>query len=79
MALQLILYSTSACHLCELAKDLVGPCLNAGVQLRELDISDDDELFSRYGVKIPVLRREDTGAELNWPFTAPEIERLLAD
>jgi hypothetical protein len=78
MALQLILYSTSACHLCELAKDLLAPWSGAGVRLREVDISDDDELFSRYGVKIPVLRREDTGAELNWPFTALEVERLVA-
>lgn len=64
IATMLILYGTSACHLCEQAADLLD-ALGAGY--RSEDISASDELFERYGLTIPVLRRED-GAELNWPF-----------
>jgi len=42
-----------------------------------VEIADDDELLERYGVRIPVLQRLDTGAELDWPFDAVAIERLL--
>ncbi|TDG13755.1 glutaredoxin family protein [Seongchinamella unica] len=69
----LTLYGTSACHLCELAAALL---MAAGVAYEEVDISESDELFERYGVKIPVLRRED-GQELNWPFDEEALVRFL--
>ena len=34
-------------------------------------------LQARYGERIPVLRREDTGAELDWPFTAGSVASFL--
>ena len=73
----LILYSTGACHLCEQALELMQPLLAEGCRVREVDISESDELFERYGVLIPVLRREDSGAELNWPFDLEEVKDLL--
>ncbi len=69
----LTLYGTSACHLCELAAELL---IAAGASCRHVDISESDELFERYGVLIPVLRRED-GAELNWPFDATALAIFL--
>jgi glutaredoxin-related protein len=75
--LRLILYSTSACHLCEQALELLQSIETVELSVEEVDISDSDELFKRYGVLIPVLRREDTGAELNWPFNGQDIEQLL--
>ena len=69
-----ILYGTSACHLCEIAAALLD---NAGVPYRHVDISESDDLFERYGVTIPVLRRED-GEELNWPFDAQALGAFLA-
>jgi hypothetical protein len=77
MTVELVLYSTSACHLCEQALALIQPLLGDTVQLRELDISGSQELFQRYGTTIPVLRAPSTGRELNWPFTAAEVLRLL--
>ena len=41
-------------------------------------IADDAELLEQYGVRIPVLRRVDTGEELDWPFDAAAVRRLLA-
>lgn len=69
----LMLYGTSACHLCEQAADLLTV---AGHSFRHVDISDSDALFARYGVLIPVLRRED-GEELNWPFDGAALQCFL--
>lgn len=69
----LTLYGTSACHLCELAAELLG---KSGAEFEEIDISDSDMLFDRYGVIIPVLRRED-GQELNWPFDEQALKGFL--
>ncbi len=73
----LILYSTSACHLCELAEELLMPLVQQGLLVAVDDIADSDELFTRYGERIPVLRRPATGAELDWPFDAEAIAGLL--
>jgi len=40
--------------------------------LEEIDISGSDELFGRYGERIPVLQHAD-GSELCWPFYAAEL------
>jgi hypothetical protein len=44
---------------------------------RELEISDDETLLERYGLTIPVVRREDTGSELSWPFDEAQLLRFL--
>lgn len=75
---QPILYGTSACHLCELAEALLRQARGEGLLAAfiTVDISDSDELMSRYGLRIPVLKRRD-GAELGWPFGAPELAVFL--
>lgn len=76
----LILYTTLGCHLCEQAKEQVWPLLaDSRWRLKEVDIADSDALVERYGVRIPVIARADTGAELGWPFAAEAVERLLSD
>lgn len=70
------LYATSACHLCELAAQMlqeIEPTLN----VQSIEIADDDALITRYGTTIPVLKRLDTNAELNWPFTNLDIEKFI--
>ena len=69
----LTLYGTSACHLCELAAALL---MAAEAPFEEVDISESDALFERYGLTIPVVRRED-GRELNWPFDEEALARFL--
>jgi len=68
------LYGTSACHLCELAQEMLeARCrLQPGIAFEKVDISASDALFERYGVRIPVLR-DPGGRELGWPFTAAEL------
>jgi len=70
------LYSTSHCHLCEQAQ-LVIESMQLEKQLTIIDIAVDDHLLSRYGTHIPVLVREDSTVELNWPFGEKEITQFL--
>lgn len=69
------LYTTSACHLCELAEGMLQE-LNLAVQT--IEIADDDALIARYGISIPVLKRLDTQAELRWPFSISDIGQFLS-
>ncbi len=68
------LYGTSCCHLCEQAEAILH---QAGVAAQHVDIADDDGLLEKYGVRIPVLRRADNGAELGWPFDAAGVTRFM--
>jgi hypothetical protein len=73
------LYGTSACHLCEIAEQMLQAQKQVGTafEFDQVDISESDTLFERYGVLIPVLRHPD-GRDLNWPFSASQLERFLA-
>ncbi|MDN3697755.1 MULTISPECIES: glutaredoxin family protein [Vibrio] len=70
----LTLYSTEGCHLCEMAFELL-QSLNLTDQVEVVDIAFDDELFSRYGVTIPVLKYQNS--EINWPFGLQELQDWL--
>ncbi len=76
----LILYGTSACHLCELAEDLLRDLQSqrADLQFEKIDIADDDQLMEFYGVRIPVLKRLRDGAELGWSFDDLALREWLA-
>lgn len=74
--MRLTLIQRDQCPLCDQAWEQLSA---AGV--RDFDplwIDDDLGLQARYGERIPVLRREDSGAELDWPFTAQSVARFLA-
>ncbi len=77
---QYVLYGTSACHLCEEAKAVLWS-LSQGLTFVEEDIAEDDLLFERYGVRIPVLGFKTSASdslpiqELGWPF---DVEGVMA-
>jgi len=72
----LLLYSTSACLLCERAETLLRSMPElARVTVDVVDIAADDELTRRYGTMIPVLALRDR--ELAWPFNADDVVELL--
>jgi len=74
----LCFYTTAHCHLCELAEALlVNTPMPEPVPVDVVDIAQSEELVARYGTRIPVLRRNDTGAELDWPFTKEQLLRFL--
>ncbi|KJK06619.1 MULTISPECIES: glutaredoxin family protein [Pseudomonas] len=71
------LFGTLGCHLCEVAEALLMPFVEHGLLVELVDIADDESTFQRYGLLIPVLRRCDSGAELNWPFDAEQVVTFL--
>ncbi|MDG9884465.1 glutaredoxin family protein [Pseudomonas putida CSV86] len=71
------LFGTLGCHLCEVAEALLMPLVEHGLLVELVDIADDQLLFERYGLRIPVLRRCDTGAELDWPFDVDQVVAFL--
>lgn len=76
--MQLLFYTTSQCHLCELAEALlVNTPMPAPIPVDVVDIAQSQELVERYGTRIPVLRRSDTGRELDWPFTRDQVITFL--
>lgn len=76
MIKQLTLYSTSHCHLCELAHTHLLHFPD-GFKLEVIDIADDEALLAQYGLRIPVLHRNDSKTELNWPFNQSDIVGFL--
>jgi hypothetical protein len=70
------LFQRDDCHLCDLALAVL-----AEARAPEFDsvfIDGDAALEAVYGTRIPVLRRADTGRELDWPFEAAAVAALLA-
>ncbi|MFQ6571713.1 glutaredoxin family protein [Pseudomonas sp. UM16] len=72
------LFGTLGCHLCEVAEALLMPFVEHGLLVELVDIADDESMLERYSLRIPVLRRCDSGAELNWPFDAEQVVTFLS-
>ncbi len=72
------LFGTLGCHLCEEAEALLMPLVERGLVVELLDVADRPEWVERYGVRIPVLRRIDTGDELDWPFDGQQVVDFLS-
>lgn len=75
MNLDLTLYGTECCHLCDDAQALLK---QASLQWCNVDIAEDDALLERYGIRIPVLLRNDNGNELSWPFKYEDVLRFIS-
>ncbi|MDX1754754.1 MAG: glutaredoxin family protein [Marinobacter sp.] len=76
--MELIFYTTAQCHLCELAENLlINTPLSQPIPVEAVDIAQSEALVATYGTRIPVLRRNDTGAELDWPFDRDQLLDFL--
>jgi hypothetical protein len=74
----LIFYTRANCHLCDEAREVLRIALaGTGAAVEEVDIDGDAALEARYGWVIPVVRREDSGAECRWPFGPADVRNLL--
>jgi hypothetical protein len=72
------LFATPGCQLCAMAEHELMPMVEHGLMVELIDISSQPALIERYELRVPVLRRVDTGAELEWPFEADQIAVFLS-
>lgn len=72
----LILYQRDDCHLCDLALDVLAAARAPGFD--SVFIDGDEGLEARYGTRVPVLRDEKRGLELDWPFDARGVAGFLS-
>lgn len=78
LPMQIFLYGTSGCHLCDLALQEVQPFIDAQIcYVDAVDIVSDPELYRRYELSIPVLHNPLVADELSWPFTGRDVQLWL--
>ena len=71
----LTLYQRDHCHLCDLALDELAKA--RAPEFESVFIDGDNALEARYGLRVPVLRDEARGVELEWPFDAGKLREFL--
>jgi len=73
----LILFQRDDCKLCDEAVALLA---RARVpDFASVWIDGDAAMEARYGERVPVLRDEDSGRELGWPFDGQALRMFLAE
>lgn len=73
--MRLTLYQRDDCHLCDLAIEVLAQA--RAPEFSSVFIDDDAALEARYGERVPVLREDISGRELNWPFDADALREFL--
>jgi hypothetical protein len=77
---KITLYSTLACHLCEMAEEIILTQIDrSDFLLEKIDIADDFELLEKYGVSIPVLYSSIKNKALFWPFDSDCVDDFLTE
>jgi hypothetical protein len=71
-----LLFQRDDCHLCDLALEALA--LARAPEFGSVFIDGDEALEARYGTRVPVLRDEASGRELDWPFTPASLAAFLA-
>jgi hypothetical protein len=65
------------CPRCALAEAALVPLVEHGLWVELIDLHEAAHLPERYEARAPVLRRIDTGAELDWPFDENQVVHFL--
>ncbi len=73
--MRLVLFQRDDCHLCDQALAALAAARAPG--FTSVWIDGNDDLEARYGERVPVLRDEDRGRELAWPFTPETVRAFL--
>ena len=72
----LTLYQRDDCHLCDLELAVLAEARAPAFESAWVD--DAPALEQRYGSRVPVLRDDRDGRELDWPFDAAAVRAFLA-
>ena len=71
----LTLFQRDDCHLCDLALEVLATARAPGFD--SVFIDGDAALEAAYGERVPVLRDDAGGRELDWPFDAAAVGAFL--
>lgn len=77
MSMRYVLFQRDYCHLCDQALAVM-----AEARAPDFDsvwVDDDEALEVRYGTRVPVLRDQQYGRELDWPFDATAVRVFLKE
>ena len=74
--MRLTLFQRDDCPLCDEAYEVLA--VTGVPDFEPVWIDGEAELEARYGARVPVLRREDDGAELDWPFAPDALRAFLS-
>ncbi|HMM57038.1 MAG TPA: glutaredoxin family protein [Rudaea sp.] len=75
--MRLMLFQRDDCRLCDLAIAVLAQA--RAPEFSSVFIDDDAALEARYGERVPVLREDESGRELNWPFDADALREFLGN
>jgi glutaredoxin len=73
---RLTLLQRDDCPLCDAALEVLA--LAHAPEFASIWIDGDASLEAHYGDRVPVLRDEVHGTELNWPFDADAVRAFLS-
>ena len=76
MIIELTLYTTEGCHLCEDAQVLLQQLLvqyPERFQIEVVDIIESNQLVEKYGTRIPVVTNVQSEQDLGWPFSYADL------
>ncbi|MCW4149121.1 glutaredoxin family protein [Halomonas sp. 18H] len=76
--IELTLYTTTGCYLCEALEAWLARLANAEIRLEQVDVAEDDALVASYGTRLPVLV-DVSGHELEGGFEPARLAAWLAD
>lgn len=77
IAPRFLLYQRDDCHLCDLALAVLADARMPGFE--SVFIDEDTVLEPVYGARVPVLRDNARGVELDWPFDASTVAALCVE
>lgn len=73
--MRLLLYQRDDCPLCDRALGVLAAARTPDFE--SVWIDDDTQLEARYGMRVPVLREDISGRELDWPFEPAAVLSFL--
>jgi hypothetical protein len=77
--MQLLLFGTSGCHLCEQAEAIIDEYRRTDKELKIhiIDIAEQELWQYLYAVRIPVLHDPETLTDISWPFDLAAVEKFI--
>ena len=73
--MHLKVYQRDDCPLCDQALGVLAAA--CAPDFESVWIDDDAQLEARYGARVPVVRDEASGRELDWPFDPALLQAFL--